>query len=71
MGKKRLFKVTVMYFVAAENRLEAANVAPTMKESDVEAKEVEGLAEIPEDWRLAYPKGDCSRLCGDYFRGRA
>jgi len=68
MARKRLFKVTVVYFVAADNLEEASDVAPTMAESDVYAKEVECIDEIPDDWRLAYPKGDCNKLCRDYMR---
>lgn len=68
MGKKRLFKLTVVYFVAADSSLEAVNVAPTMKASDVYVEEVERLEEVPEGWHLAYPMGDSSKLCRDFFK---
>jgi hypothetical protein len=68
MDQKRLFKVTVVYFVAANDLLGAAGVPPKMGDADVTAEEVKRLEDVPKDWQLAYPMGHSGQLCRDFFR---
>lgn len=66
MTTKRLYRVTVMFMVLAENET-AAEYAEQYP--DGASVEVEMANSVPSDWRDAIPYGgDDNRTCGEILR---